>query len=106
MTYSINTTLLRENDDEGEELDIEVTYRVVNYSPSCPARIRYDENDHPEEPAEYELAFVKAEAQGATLLPEELLALQDWIECGPGKERAVETLENSGDFKWMRKEWY
>ena len=101
MTYSIYTTLLRENDDEGEELSIGVTYRVVNYSPGCPAR---------KEPAEYELAFVKAEVQGATLLPqgatllpEELLALQDWIECGPGKERAVETLENSGDFKRARR---
>lgn len=41
--------------DTHQEIDVKIEYR---YSPSCPARIRYDENNHPAEPASVEIMKV------------------------------------------------
>jgi len=39
------------------DIDVRITYVVLNFG--CPARIRYDENDHPAEPAEVDVVHVE-----------------------------------------------
>lgn len=81
------TTITRtDRDSDPIELDVLIYFEVVSYSPGCPARIRWDENDHPAEPAEYEFEFLRAEFDGGEcadapgpLTAEEIAALKDWF---------------------------
>lgn len=78
-----------------------INYRVTHYSPGCPARIRYDENDHPAEPAEYEFEVTSIEFDCGfnqpsappddapwPLLPDEEAGLRLWFEAN--HDRACE----------------
>ena len=77
-------------DDESEVAypEVEITF---DFSPGCAARIRYDENDHPEEPAEVE--FIEAKlirGDGLAPTPDQLDDwAREWLD-GPGYEKAVE----------------
>ena len=86
-------------DDEREVAypEIEITY---DFSPGCPARIRYDENDHPAESPEVEVISAKL-LDGDGLDPTQDQVWQ-WAEVwldGDGFDRACEQASEPPDRK-------
>ena len=101
----VNMALDRPSTDgEPETFDIVIYFDVVSFSPGCPARIRWDENDHPAEPPEYEFAFVRAELDlserdratnlYAPLSEAELETVRDWFDAH--HDEAVDAAERDG----------
>lgn len=82
---SISTRIKRPDEDGNmEDWDVLVSYSIDSYKPGCPARIHWDENDYPAEPAEYEFSFVSAEidkpgVDDKPLTDAEIAALQTWF---------------------------
>ena len=68
--------------------EVEITYSFVK---GCPARIRYDENDHPAEPHELEVLDAKLiNGDGLAQTQDQLLEwAQEWL-YDEGYDRAVE----------------
>ena len=73
---------------DGDEYDTIIYFEIDHYSPGCPTRIRYDENDHPAEAAEYEFSFIRAELDPpnlgdgtAPLTDAETAELRAWFEA-------------------------
>lgn len=64
-------TRMRRTDADGEPFDVDMViyFEVTSRSPGCPARIRYDEWDHPAEAAEYEFAITRIEFDSGFVNP-------------------------------------
>lgn len=81
-------------DGDTEELDVLVYFKVESHTAGCPARIRYDENDHPEEPEEWEFSFLRAEIDtpapsDAPLTDAEIAGLRVWFETEKAQDKAA-----------------